>query len=405
MSCVSLACWCFHRWCCAADINIHNSLFSILSVDAGKKQLRLSMARPRFFVGGAGCGKQWLMSERDLYDPGTDPMQNLRPGDTLSCHRRDATISLWAHLTVESAEADKQPNASFLPSTFTLTTRGALPTTATKGVSCWIDRLSARGAVLRNNSFHHGLPGAGVRWKSSGGRIERNTWTDSVQTHIEVAPYSSVEGPVRISLFCFVLTKSTLLATLLATYADEPSDLQLLISNVTIAENRWVNSSWWRVSTEEDWQPPCATAKAGTSGIRCAGLKTDDGVGAVAARLLVALLLPGVARAPMAFTWQPTSGGARYPNVTTCPGGCTLLQPMPWLSLPATEANGSAFVAAARQIVSELRPLPAGRRVIMMRTHTANFIDTDPADFIGGSALRHACTGADAHFSNFSGLW
>ena len=78
---------------------------------------------------------------------------------------------------------------------------------------------------------------------------------------------------------------------------------------------------------------------------------------------------------------------------------------MPWLSLPATEANSSVVVAAARQIVSDLRPLPAGRRVIMLRTHTASFIDTDPADFIGGAALRQACTGADAHFSNFSGLW
>ena len=64
--------------------------------------------------------------------------------------------------------------------------------------------------------------------------------------------------------------------------------------------------------------------------------------------------------------------------------------------LPCVRAGG---------LLSELRPLPAGRRVIMMRTHTATFIDTDSADFIDGAALRRACTGADAHFGNFSGLW
>ena len=66
-----------------------------------------------------------------------------------------------------------------------------------------------------------------------------------------------------------------------------------------------------------------------------------------------------------------TSDGARRPVI-----------------IGTSEANSSAVVAAARQIVSELRPLPAGRRVIMMRTHPASFIDTDPADFIGGAALR-----------------
>jgi hypothetical protein len=108
------------------------------------------------------------------------------------------------------------------------------------------------------------------------------------------------------------------------------------------------------------------------------------------------------ARAPItAFTWQGTVGGARYPNVTSCgPTECDLLQPMPWLSLPTHNASVSA-----KALVHELRALPAGRRTIMMRTHTASFIDTDPRDFVARPALRAACTGADAKFANFSALW
>ena len=95
------------------------------------------------------------------------------------------------------------------------------------------------------------------------------------------------------------------------------------------------------------------------------------------------------ARAPItAFTWQGTVGGARYPNVTSCgPTECDLLQPMPWLSLPTRNAS-----ASAKALVHALRALPAGRRTIMMRTHTASFIDTDPRDFVARPALRAACT-------------
>ena len=77
--------------------------------------------------------------------------------------------------------------------------------------------------------------------------IENNTWTDSVQTHIEIALFGDFEGPV-------------------------------LISNVSVAGNIWVNSSWWRgASTGESWHPPCALAFAGTSDIRCGNTSQQAG--------------------------------------------------------------------------------------------------------------------------------
>ena len=221
----------------------------MVNVDTKSHTLQLSMPRPRFFVGGRsndGCGKQWSLSARDLYDGGSNPMQNLRRGDTLSCHHRDATLSPWANLTVDSVKPVEQPGASqLLPSAWILTITNEAHDDLEKAgpfkdVSCWIDHLSAKGAIVRGTHLHDGLPGAGIRWKSSDGRIENTVWERSRQTHIEIAPYSSIEGP-------------------------------LLIRNVHVGPgNVWdKQSSWWRVLTTEKWDPPCALAPVGLTAIDC----------------------------------------------------------------------------------------------------------------------------------------
>jgi hypothetical protein len=253
-------------------MNIHSSLFTATAVDNKLNngtlwQVRLQMARPRFFVGGRsadGCGQQWSATARDLYDGGSNPMQNVRVGDTLSCHRRDAATGFdggqWARLAVQHIEVYQQANnASLLPTAWLLTAKPINATeetlgadlTKAPGISCWIERFSTTGAIVRNNHLHDGLPGAGIRWKSSGGRIENNIFERSASTHIEIAPYSDIEGP-------------------------------LTIANVSVVNNVWKEStSWSHVDPREAWQPPCQVATTGVSGLVCGNSTESTAQGSV----------------------------------------------------------------------------------------------------------------------------
>ena len=169
-------------------------------------------------------------------------MANLRRGDIISCRKTASPEKMWARVTVVDV-AEAALSSPLLPPRWTVTASTTVPVGAT-GVLCSIDRLSAVGASLKHNLFHESLPGCGIRWKSSHSTISNNTWNRSLLTRVEVAalPNDGSEGP-------------------------------LLITNVTVEGNTFVDSTFKRCSDPEvpGWDPPCAFSQ-GVENLTC--LKT-----------------------------------------------------------------------------------------------------------------------------------
>eukprot|EP01052_Picozoa_sp_SAG31_P011802 SAG31_NODE_677_length_12894_cov_4.083548_11_plen_172_part_00 len=166
-------------------------------------------------------------------------MANVRPGDKITCRQTVRPENVWAQITVADVLTTK-PTSPMLPTRWTVTARGTIPAMEA-GVLCSIDRFSAAGASLQHNLFHGSLPGCGVRWKSSHSKIVNNTWNRSLLTRVEVAalPNDGGEGP-------------------------------LLITNVTVEENTFVETTFRRSNDPEvgGWTPPCAFSN-GVKSLAC----------------------------------------------------------------------------------------------------------------------------------------